>query len=81
MDTAADIVLAALRTRLGGLQFDGAVAGRAHAVAGGSVRTGVDRLVADMAQWATVAREIAVALRAGAERYAESESQAVAALR
>lgn len=81
MDNAADIVLAALRTRLGGLQFDGTVAGRAHAVAGASVRTGVDRLVADLAQWASVAREIAAALRAGADRYAESEMHAVSALR
>jgi len=81
LDAAADIVVAALRTRLDGLQFDASVAGRAHAVAGGSVRTAVDRLVADMAQWASVARETAAALNAGADLYADAESHAVAALR
>jgi hypothetical protein len=81
MDAAADIVNGALRARLGGLQFDASVAGRAHAEAGGSVRTAVDRLAAGMAQWAMVARETAAALSAGADRYADAESHAVAALR
>ena len=81
MDAAADIVTAALRTRLGGLQFDASVAGLGYAEAGGAVRAGVDRLVADMTQWADVARETAAALSAGADRYAEAESHAVTALK
>ena len=81
MDAAADIVLATLRTRLAGLQFDGSVAGRAHAPAGDAVRTAVDRLVADVARWASAARETSEALRTGAQAYANVESRAAAALR
>ena len=81
MDTAADILLAALRTRLSGLQFDGSAAGRMHAAAGGSVRIAIDRAAADMAQWASVARETGAALRAGADRYTDAESRAAVALR
>jgi hypothetical protein len=81
MDTAADIMLATLRTRLAGLQFDGSVAGRAHAPAGDAVRTAVDRVVADVARWASVARETGAALRTGAQVYADGELRSAAALR
>ena len=81
MDIAADIVLDTVRTHLSGLQFGGAVAGRAHTAAGGAVRNSVDRVVADMVRWATVARETGDALRAGADRYADAELRSVAALR
>ena len=81
MDIAADIVLDTVRTHLSALQFDRAVAGRAHTAAGGAVRTSVDRVVADMVQWATAARETGDALRAGADCYADAELRSVAALR
>lgn len=81
MDAAADIAIAILASQLDDLQFDGATAGRAHIAAGGSVRTGVDLVVADMVRWAGVARETSAALRAGADLYADVESRAVADLR
>jgi len=81
LDTAADIVLSTLRTRLADLQFDGAVAGRAHGRAGDAVRTGVDTVVAGLARWAAAARETSAALRAGAQGYYDAESRARGALR
>jgi hypothetical protein len=81
LDTAADIVLGTLRTRLADLQFDGAVAGRAHGRAGDAVRTGVDTVVAGLARWAAAARETSAALRAGAQGYSDAESRAQSALR
>lgn len=81
MDTAADIVLATLQSRLVSLQFDGSVAGRTHAPAGDAVRTAVDRVVADVARWASAARETGAALRTGAQLYADGESRSAAVLR
>jgi hypothetical protein len=81
LDTTADIMLGTLRTRLVGLQFDGAVAGRAHGRAGDAVRMGVDTVVADLARWAAAARETSAALRAGAQGYSDAESRAQGALR
>jgi hypothetical protein len=73
MDTAADIVLGILRAHL--------AAGRDYGAAGAAVREVLDRLVADVTQWAVAARETGAALRVGADRYGEAESRAVAALR
>ena len=81
LDTTADIVLGTLRTRLVGLQFDGAVAGRAHGRAGNAVRLGVDSVVADLARWAAAVRETSAALRAGAQGYSAAESRGQGALR
>jgi hypothetical protein len=81
MDTAADIVLGILRANLADLRFDAAMAGSDYAGAGAGVREVLDRLVADMTQWAVAARETGAALRVGADWYADAESRAVAALR
>jgi len=81
LDTAADIVLGTLRTRLACLQFGGAVAGRAHDRAGDAVRMGVDMVAADLARWAAAVRETSAALRAGAQGYSNAESRAQGALR
>ena len=81
LDAAADLVLGTLRTRLSGLQFDGAVAGRAHGRAGDAVRIGVDTVVAGLAQWAAATRETSASLRAGAQVYSDAESCAQGALR
>ena len=81
MDTAADNVLGILRANLADLRFDAAMAGSDYAAAGAGVREVLDRLVADMTQWAVAARETGAALRVGADWYADAESRAVAALR
>ena len=70
-DTAADIVDAAVRTHLTGLQFDGAVAGRVHAAKGDAVRLAVDDLVHRLQQWTRAAAEIAAELRSCADRYVD----------
>jgi len=81
LDAAADQLQSALSGHLGGLQFDAAVAGLRHVAAGGAVRAAVDQLLADVALWQHAARETAAALRAGADRYTETEARAVEALR
>lgn len=64
----------------GALRFSGALAGRAHAARGDAVRAALDGLAAATAQWSRAAAEIAAALRADADRYAEAELRAVAVL-
>lgn len=66
LDTAADILAGTLGTHLRDLQSGG------HAVG---------RLIADVGQWTRAARDMACALRLGADRYCDGESAAVAALR
>ena len=75
-EAAADIVDAAVRTHLTGLVFDGATAGRAHIARGDALRTAVDHVVDQLRQWSRAAAEIAAALRASADRYAEADANA-----
>ena len=75
-EVAADIVDAAVRTHLTGLAFDGATAGRAHVARGDALRTAVDHVVDQLRQWSRAAAEIAAALRASADRYAEADAHA-----
>jgi hypothetical protein len=72
----ADIVDAAVRTHLNALEFDGARAGRAYVAHGDAVRTRVDRLVSQLLQWSRASAEIAAALRASADRYADADARA-----
>lgn len=76
-DTAAQIVDGAL----GALRFDGATAGRGHVRHGDEVHTALSRLVTDLAGWSRSSSEIAGALRADADRYAEADARAAAVLR
>jgi hypothetical protein len=75
-EAAADIVDAAVRTHLTGLVFGGATAGRAHVARGDALRTAVDHVVDQLRQWSRAAAEIAAALRASADRYAEADAHA-----
>jgi hypothetical protein len=75
-EAAADIVEGAVRTHLSGLVFDGAVAGRMHVARGDGLRTAVDQVVGQLRQWSRAAAEIAAALRASADRYAEADARA-----
>jgi uncharacterized protein YukE len=71
-DTAVD----ALGGSLSRFQFDGSVAGRAHAAHGDALRSALDRLAAAVAQWSRAAEEVAAGLRVTADRYGDAELRA-----
>lgn len=71
LDAAADLLQGISSSYLRGLQFD----------ADAGVRSALDALVADVAQWQRSARETAAALHTAAGRYDEAEAQAVGVLR
>jgi phytoene/squalene synthetase len=73
-DTVADVVEGAVRRHLTGLTFDGAMAGRAHAARGDALRAAVDHVADQLRQWSRAAAEIAAALRASADRYADADA-------
>lgn len=73
---AADLIDRALSDQLGRLTFGGAAAGRAHTARGDALRVELERLTAEVAQWSRASAEIAAALRAGADRYADAETYA-----
>lgn len=73
--TAADIDTTT-RIRLGGLAFDGNVAGRDHAAAGEEMRRALDGWASELTRWSRANTEIAVVLRAGLARYGHAESSA-----
>jgi hypothetical protein len=78
IDAAAELIDDAVANHLARLAFGGALAGRAHTARGEALRGGLDRLGVELSQWSRAAAEIAVALRAGAERYAEADVYAAA---
>lgn len=75
---AAELIDRALADHLARLTFGGAAAGRAHAARGDALRVQLERLTAEVSQWSRAAVETAVALRAGADRYADAELYAAA---
>ena len=77
-DAAADMVDAAVRTHLGGLRFDGAVAGRVHAAKGDALRLAVDDLAHRLQQWVRASAEVAAELRSSADRYADIDARGAA---
>ncbi len=78
IDAATELIDDAVANHLARLAFGGALAGRAHTARGDALRGGLDRLAAELSQWSRAAVEIAVALRAGADRYAEADLYAAA---
>jgi hypothetical protein len=66
------------RTYLGRLTFDGATAGRAYIGQGDLLRAALHRLGDELVQWARATVEIATALRASADHYAEADLRAAA---
>ncbi|WP_371412930.1 type VII secretion target [Mycolicibacterium sp. GF69] len=74
--TVADIVDAAVRTHLSGLAFHGAGAGRSYIARGEVVRSAVEDIVNQMRWWSRASAEIAAALQAAADRYAEADARA-----
>ncbi len=72
-DASAQLIEAAAQINLSRLTFSGATAGRAHIGRGDALRASLDQLTAEVSQWARASSEIAVALRAAADRYADAE--------
>ncbi|AQT81406.1 hypothetical protein B1R94_22350 [Mycolicibacterium litorale] len=58
------------------LEFDGTVAGAVHTAHGNALRSAVERLVGQVAQWSRAAEEVAYALRMTADRYSDAELRA-----
>lgn len=72
----ADAIDAVVRTRLSGLRFGGAAAGHLHTARGDAVRVAVDRIVDQLGHWSRASREVAFALRASVDRYADADDRA-----
>jgi len=77
-DAAAELIDGAVGNHLTRLEFSGAGAGRAHTARGEALRAAMERLTAELSQWSRACTEVAVALRAGADRYADAEQYAAA---
>jgi hypothetical protein len=78
LSAAAELIDRAVGDNLARLAFSGAGAGRAHTARGDALHAELERLAAQASQWARAAIDIAVALRAGADRYADAELYAAA---
>jgi hypothetical protein len=75
---AAGLIDGAACDHMARLAFGGSSAGRAHTARGDALRAGLDRLAAELSQWSRAAVEIAVVLRASANRYADADVYAAA---
>jgi hypothetical protein len=72
-DAAADELDRAARTPLG---FDSLTAGRAHTADGDELRLQLHRVINELSAWARAAAEIGAGLRAGADRYVDTDRDA-----
>jgi hypothetical protein len=81
IDAAADLLQDVVDTQLRALRFDGTAAGRAHRADGDAVCAAVRGTVAGTARWTRAARDLACALRAGAQAHAGAEQQAAGTMR
>ena len=75
-EALADAIDAVVRSRLSGLQFGGAVAGRMHVARGEAVRTALDGVADKLREWSRASAEIAAVLRTTAVRYDEADVRA-----
>jgi uncharacterized protein YukE len=77
-DGAAEVIDDVFRNHLAHLAFSGASAGRAHVEHGDALRSALNRVSAQLTQWSRATVEIAAALRATADHYADAELRAAA---
>lgn len=77
-DAAAELIDGAVGDHLTRLEFSGACAGTANTARGDALHAALERLTAGLSQWSRACGEIAVALRAGADRYTDAELYAAA---
>jgi hypothetical protein len=75
---AAELIDGAVCDHMARLAFGGSSAGRAYAARGDALRAGLDRLATELSQWSRAAVEIAVVLRASANRYGDADAYAAA---
>ncbi|WP_108921075.1 type VII secretion target [Mycobacterium montefiorense] len=75
---AAELIDSAVCDHLAALAFCGTTAGRAYTARGDALRAELERLTAQLSQWSRASVAIAVALRSGAQRYADAELYAAA---
>lgn len=75
---AAELIDGAVCDHLARLAFGGSSAGRAYTARGDALRAGLERLATELSQWSRAAGEIAVVLRANANRYADADVYAAA---
>ncbi len=75
-ETASAIVDGVIRGPVAGLGFGGLAAGRAYAAQGEAVRGALHEVESALLHWGRAAAEIAVALRAAAQRYENAEARA-----
>ena len=75
-DAIAAAIDTASRVRLGGLTFDGGIAGRDHIGAGEALRRGLQAWLPELMRWSRANTEIATALRMGLVRYGQAEATA-----
>jgi uncharacterized protein YukE len=73
IDDSAELIAGVARSQLARLAFDGTVAGRAHIGRGDALHTALVRLSDELSRWARASLEIAAALRAGADSYADAD--------
>lgn len=78
LSASADLINGAVGDHLAGLAFGGANAGRAYTARGDALRGELERLATQLTQWSRASLEIAEALRAGADRYADADVYAAA---
>lgn len=78
ISAAAELLNAAVGDHLARLSFSGANAGRAYTARGDALRNELERLATQLTQWSRASVDIADALRAGADRYADAELYAAA---
>lgn len=74
--TAGSIVADAVRNQLAGLGFGATSAGRAYARHGDALRAALSDLAVSLREWSRASSEIAMALTASADRYAEADADA-----
>ncbi len=77
-DAAADMIDRAAGEHLMRLEFGGSNAGIAHTARGAALHAALERLTVQASRWSRACTGIAVALRAGADGYADAELSAAA---
>jgi hypothetical protein len=78
--SVADVIDSVQRRSLGGLSFDGAVAGRDHAASGDAVRWALEALSDQLGQWSRACSEIGAVLRTSADRHVDADAGAAGRL-
>jgi hypothetical protein len=79
-DSVADLVDSVVRNQLGGLSFDGAIAGREHAASGDALRWALEGLIDQLSQWSRACAEVGAVLRSSADRHLDADTVAAGRL-